>query len=148
MKIKQKTDSIQNNETEKASITTWLVQKNNVEIKEPQNGDQILTVLYDMKSKDREKPKWQDIAKQNTHIKRYWSQWDRILLQDEGLYRKWYITNTEDAVLQLMVPQIWQKEILELLHHSPMSGHLGINMAIARVQQRLYWLDYKLDITK
>lgn len=47
-----------------------------------------------------------------------------------------------------MVPNIWQKEILELLHDSPMSGHLGINRTIARVQQRFYWLDYKLYITQ
>ena len=148
VKITQETDSSQNNETEKASITTWLVQKTNVEIKEAQKADQILTVLHDMKSKGTGRPKWQDIAIQNTHVKRYWSQWDRILLQDDILYRKWFNTNTEDTVLQLMVPQIWQKEILELLHDRPMSGHLGINKTIARVQQRFYWLDYKLDITK
>lgn len=79
MKITQKTDSSQNNETEKSSIT-WLVQKTKVEIKEAQKADQILAVLYDMKSRDTERPKWQDIAIQNTHVKRYWSQWDRILL--------------------------------------------------------------------
>lgn len=79
VKITQKTDSSQNNETEKSSIT-WLVQKTKVEIKEAQKADQILTVLYDMKSRDTERPKWQDIAIQNTHVKRYWSQWDRILL--------------------------------------------------------------------
>lgn len=140
VKITQKTDSSQNNETEKASITSWLVQKSNVEIKEAQNADQILTVLYDMKSKETERPKWQDIAIQNTHIKRFWSQcqWNRILLQDDVLYRKWYNTNTEDAVLQLMVPQTWQNEILELLHDSPMSVHLGINRTIAKKQQRFY----------
>lgn len=79
VKITQKTDSSQNNETEKSSIT-WLVQKTKVEIKEAQKADQILTVLYDMKSRDTERPKWQDIVIQNTHVKRYWSQWDRILL--------------------------------------------------------------------
>ena len=56
-----------------------------------------------MENKDR--PDWADVAIENVKLKKYWSQWDRILLINNVLYRKWINTTTEENILQLLLPE-------------------------------------------
>ncbi|VDI24463.1 Hypothetical predicted protein [Mytilus galloprovincialis] len=101
-----------------------------------------------MKENFKEKPSWPDIAVQNIQLKKYWSQWDRVIMKNDILYRKWIHSTTEETILQLIVPNELKQEILEMLHDDVQSGHLGISKTTARVQNRFYWLGYKQDIIK
>ena len=53
------------------------------------------------------------------------------LIKDNILMRKWSPTKCDDGekgktVYQIVVPTVHKREVLELAHDLPMSGHLGI----------------------
>ncbi|CAG2238376.1 unnamed protein product [Mytilus edulis] len=123
-------DDIEDQNTE--DETQWIQQKTTEEIIQAQKSDEIQGKLYQMKTESKDKPKWGDIVIQNPIIKRYWSQWDRIVFENGVLNRQWLDTITNVTVNQLLVPSCWTKDILQLLHNNPTSGHLGIHKMVAR----------------
>ena len=60
------------------------------------------------------------------------------------LMRKWRPPNIPESeewsvVHQIVVPKVYQSEILELAHESPMGGHLGINKDYSKITKHFYW---------
>ena len=75
------------------------------------------------------------------------------LIKDNILMRKWSpaeCDNSEkgDTVYQIVVPTVHRREVLELAHDLPMSGHLGIRKTYNRVLQHFYWPGLKRDVSK
>ena len=73
------------------------------------------------------------------------------LIKDNILMRKWSpaeCDNSEkgDTVYQIVVPTVHRREVLELAHDLPMSGHLGIRKTYNRVLQHFYWPGLKRDV--
>ena len=62
------------------------------------------------------------------------------LIKDDILMRKWSPTacdNNEkgETVYQIVVPTVHRREVLELAHDLPVSGHLGVRKTYNRVLQ-------------
>ena len=60
------------------------------------------------------------------------------------LMRKWRPPNIPaseewSVVHQIVVPKVYQREILKLAHESPMGGHLGINKTYNKITKHFYW---------
>ena len=60
------------------------------------------------------------------------------------LMRKWRpptVPASEEwsVVHQIIVPKVYQSEILKLAHESPMGGHLGINKTYNKITKHFYW---------
>ena len=60
------------------------------------------------------------------------------------LMRKWRPPNVPaseewSVVHQIVVPKMYQSEILKLAHESPMGGHLGINKTYNKITKHFYW---------
>ena len=60
------------------------------------------------------------------------------------LMRKWRpptVPASEEwsVVHQIVVPKVYQSEILKLAHESPMGGHLGINKTYNKITKHFYW---------
>ena len=75
------------------------------------------------------------------------------LIKDNILMRKWSPTacdNNEkgETVYQIVVPTVHRREVLELAHDLPMSGHLGVRKTYNRVLQHFYWPGLKRDVSK
>jgi len=49
-------------------------------------------------------------------------------------------------VIQLIVPKIRIKQILEESHDSPAGGHFGINRTLEKIRKRFYWTSCKQDV--
>ena len=141
VRMTRKTDS-----DVESDVTSWIGNLTNEEISEAQKQDETLKILHKMKSESDAKPTWQTVAIQNSKFKKYWSQWYCIYLENNVLYRKWTDTLTNETIKQLLVPNIWQDEVLELLHNSQTAGHLGVHKTTTRAQIRVYWAGYKEDI--
>ena len=67
------------------------------------------------------------------------------LIKDNILMRKWSPTECDniergDTVYQIVVPTAYRREILELAHDLPMSGHLGLRKTHNRVLQHFFGL--------
>ena len=64
------------------------------------------------------------------------------------LMRKWRPPNIPaseewSVVHQIVVPKVYQSEILKLAHESPMGGHLGINKTYNKITKHFYWLQIR-----
>ena len=75
------------------------------------------------------------------------------LIKDDILMRKWSPTecgNSEkgETVYQIVVPTVYRREVLELAHDLPMSGHLGVRKTHNRVLQHFFWPGLKRDVAK
>ena len=75
------------------------------------------------------------------------------LIKDDILMRKWSPTacdNNEkgETVYQIVVPTVHRREVLELAHDLPVSGHLGVRKTYNRVLQHFFWPGLKQDVAK
>ncbi|CAC5384903.1 unnamed protein product [Mytilus coruscus] len=128
------------NETEDIPITTnWFNNKTPEEFKQAQLDDPVISKMLTW-TKSSEKPKWPEISRFSQHHKTYWSQWDRLIVVDGILYRKWENTTTNDENLQYILPSADRSRVLLLLHNDQLWGHSGFKRTIASIRHRFYWL--------
>ncbi|CAC5383596.1 unnamed protein product [Mytilus coruscus] len=80
----------------KTDSAMWYEHKTNQEMFEAQKSDNVLFNLYRLKSDNNNRPEWADVALQDVKLKKYWYQWDRIVLINNVLYRKWINATTEE----------------------------------------------------
>ena len=74
------------------------------------------------------------------------------LIKDDILMRKWSPTACDnvkgETVYQIVVPTVHRREVLELAHDLPVSGHLGVRKTYNRVLQHFFWPGLKRDVAK
>ena len=74
------------------------------------------------------------------------------LIRDNILMRKWSPTACDnekgETVYQIVVPTLHRREVLELAHDLPVSGHLGVRKTYNRVLQHFFWPGLKRDVAK
>ncbi|CAC5407458.1 unnamed protein product [Mytilus coruscus] len=104
------------NEDEVMNI--WFKHKTDREMSKSQDQQLVLSQLRTLKKMYKTRPSWSDIAVENVQIKKYWSQWECIVMINDVLYRTWIHATTEQTILQLIVPNDWKQDILEMLHNN------------------------------
>ena len=81
--------------------------------------------------------------------KAYLKDFDRLVIKDDVLCRKWYSEllrdSEEPALLQTLLPNILRTLVLKLYHDEPTSGHLSWRRTLHRVQSRFYWYGLRTD---
>lgn len=90
-------------------------------------------------------PPWRDIAEQSPATKAYWAQWNSLRMKDGILHRLW-LSPTGGHVMELIVPKVYQEEVIRQLHDAPTSGHFAANKTLCRVRQRFYWVGCGRDV--
>ncbi|XP_076052821.1 uncharacterized protein LOC143032237 [Oratosquilla oratoria] len=79
---------------------------------------------------------------------------EEYYLEEGVLFRRWVESTcpTDDAVWserrQVMLPRVYRKEILQLGHDSPLSGHLGVRKTLDRIWQHFYWPGIRRDVAQ
>lgn len=91
-----------------------------------------------------QRPSKQEMAGVDQHIWSLWSQYDRLVLQDEVLYRRWFDEKTGHESLQLCVPQHLKGDLLHELHD--LCGHLSVLKTTDNVRKCFYWFGHTADI--
>ena len=78
-----------------------------------------------------------------------WSQWPQLTIRKGVLYRRWKCKAENSEVFQLVVPSSHQKDILDQLHSSPVSGgHFAVEKTLSRIRQRFWWPKMRQHIEK
>lgn len=121
--------------------------KTNSQLLEAQLADHVISVVHKWKSENL-RPPWEEISQMNNSIKTYWSQWNRLVLENGVLYRQWTRDNTGEQILHLVLPDSLRDMVLKMLHDDPTAGHLGVTRTMHRVRQRFYWVNNKRDVAK
>ena len=74
-------------------------------------------------------------------------------LKNDILMRKWRppdVSADDEWTVnhQIVVPRAYRREILNLAHETPMSGHLGVNKTYHKILNHFFWLGLKSDVSQ
>ena len=94
-------------------------------------------VLKALKS-DHERPSWNDISPLSPESKVLFSEWKRLEVKDNLLYRKWEEDN-KVSWLQLVIPRKYRETVLLNAHDQVTCGHNGGFKTYERVKLRFFW---------
>jgi hypothetical protein len=72
-------------------------------------------------------------------LKHFWLTKENLSLSNNCLYYRW--TFPEETRLIFIVPEAMKKEVIDIAHCSPLSGHPGIKRTIQHLRQTFYWFD-------
>lgn len=128
-------------------MANWLRPKSDFEVREAQINDKNLKIVIKWLEDLPERPKRSNILSFNADVKTFWGKWDQLTLENGVLYRKFYDAELNKFKNQLVIPESWRTDILQMLHDDPVSGHLGIGKTVARLQSRVYWPNIQRDVT-
>ena len=81
-------------------------------------------------------------------MKILWSQWERLILREDVLYRKYYNIHGEVTCFQLIVSFSQRSKFIELAHSGITGGHLGRRRTEDQVRRRAYWPGWSRDIAR
>jgi hypothetical protein len=91
------------------------------------------------------KPSRDEVAAESPAARQLWLMWDQLKLVAGVLFRTFECVDgvTYD---QLVVPWSLQKKILQSVHDSVVSGHLGVKKTISKVKKCFYWHEMRSSI--
>ena len=74
-------------------------------------------------------------------------------VKNDILMRKWRppdVSSDDEWTVnhQIVVPSAYRPEILNLVHETPMSGHLGINKTYHKILNHFFWPGLKSDVSQ
>ena len=76
----------------------------------------------------------------------YFNIWDSIVLKENLLYSKFFSKNGEYTFLQLLLPRSLRDDVLQHMHNSVVSGHLGFKKTTEKVKKLFHWYEMRTDI--
>lgn len=71
-----------------------------------------------------------------------YAQWDRLVLNNDILYRRWTDLATQENILHAVVPSSERRSV----HDCRTAGHLGIYKTLGRIRQSYYWPWLQRDV--
>ena len=72
-------------------------------------------------------------------VKHLWSNWDRLVLKNGVLYRRWESNDGSQIRWQLVVPLDKRETTFKLLHDNLLGGHLGLYKTHEKLKLRFWW---------
>ncbi|CAG2221579.1 unnamed protein product [Mytilus edulis] len=110
--------------------------------KDTESKIRVTTRQQHYKNPDRDKA-----ASLNPAVRRYWLNWQNVVLVEGVIFQKWILDEDGKYNLQLIVPAILQKEIMINCHDTPFSGHLGVAKTKDKMRQNFTWYGIGKDVT-
>ena len=144
----EETDTSSNEESDQQGDQNWLQGYTPEELCEMQKEDSNIGFILNKFLKNEPKPSWDEVAPLNLAIKSLWSNWERLELSNNVLYRKFQKEKQVDPILQLILPQRLKNTVLAALHDGPQACHLGEDKTIGAVQSRVYFYGYKKYVSE
>jgi len=130
---------------EKLVARMVLAENNLIDWRQDQLQDPEISIFL-LGKEIGERSAWQEIAAKGTSARVYWSYWDSLEIQNGVLYKRWETPNLKNTVIQLIIPKIRIKQILEEAHDSSSGGHFGINKTLEKIRKRFDWASCKQDV--
>ena len=90
-------------------------------------------------------PSWKEVNKYGAVVKAYWSQFNRLSVENGIVCRKWFEKGIVTK-LQVIEPQGLKIKILMFCHDEKKGGHVGVRITLARVRNGYYWAVLQKDV--
>lgn len=113
-----------------------------------QQKDLDIGPILRMKQCQDDQPSIDQLLLEPEPVKKYWSQWDRLLVRNGLLYRRCYEKGRQQNILQLILPASLKEEAIRRCHSGMVGGHMGLRKTIEQVHRRFYWLTWRGDISR
>ena len=114
-------------------------------IKLEQRNDEIISPIF-KSLEEGVRPNPEEIQGSSQEARNLWSNWSRLVLQDDILYRRWESEDGRKDKLQAVVPKSLKRTVLHSLHNSPSGGHLGITKTLHKVRDTFFWHGLRNDV--
>ena len=92
-----------------------------------------------------ERPSWKEVNQCGATLKTYWSQFDRLCVENGLVCRKW-LEKGKVTRLQVIVPKGSKSKILKFCHDEKTGGHFGVRKTLANVRNGYYWAGLQNDV--
>lgn len=79
-------------------------------------------------------------------VKSLWAQWSRLVLKNELLCRMWEVEESNNTTYQIVMPLSQRRVILQHIHDSNTSGHIGVTETLNKIRQAYYWPGLQSDV--
>ena len=131
----------------KIKTLPWLKDFDLPDIAAAQRSDKnLLPIIQCLES--RQKPTKEDLAPLSEETKALAARFSVLNLKDSVLYKTGMTSRLGRPVTQLILPGQLRELVLHQLHDLRVSGHLGIQRTITRVQERFYWPGLSIDVAR
>ena len=85
-------------------MTQWLEAKSSDDILREQNRDSKISIILSWKNASAKRPKWELVSHLDADCKTYWSKWNRFVVKNGILNRRWVCEKTGNDLFELVVP--------------------------------------------
>ncbi len=119
--------------------STWAGGYTKAQLVALQEADADLGKVMAWMEESGHRPPRDRVAAESPVTRHLWLLWDQLQLTGGVLYKRQESTAKTNEVLQLVVPRCLQNEIMEHMHNSTISGHLGVKKTVSRLQRHFYW---------
>ncbi|CAC5382285.1 unnamed protein product [Mytilus coruscus] len=130
---------ISDDKSKVSNPNSWINGLFDSEIKCAQRKNKNLALIINLMENSDHKPTWHEICSESIVVKALWSQWKRLEIRNNILYRRWEDDTGKKISWQLVVPDSFKTDILTNLHDAVTAGHLGVNKTLGRIRERFYW---------
>lgn len=96
--------------------------------------------------KESTRPDFSKIRGRGYVLQSLWSQWNRLTVQNDQLYRKFEEDDGNTTRLQAIVPISQRRTVLEFCHDVNTAAHLGVSKTLPRIRKNFYWPGLQADV--
>ncbi|CAC5416729.1 unnamed protein product [Mytilus coruscus] len=97
---------ISDNKSKVSNSNSWINGLSDSEIKCAQREDKNLALIINLMENSDHKPTWHEICSESVVVKALWSQWKRLEIRNNILYRRWEDDTGKKISWQIVVPDI------------------------------------------
>ena len=124
-------------------FSNWVGSYSASELAKMQSEDPDIGILLKWKLQSEDRPCRDKVAAESPAVRSLWLQWSQLFIQNGVLFRKWISVDSTLSYDQLVLPSVLRKEVLQSMHNSITSAHLGVHKTVTKIKQNFYW--YKMN---
>ena len=136
-------DSLRNDGLLKELKRSSLASYQPEQIRVMQRDDPEIGKVVGWKLHSDTRPSRDIVAGESPFVRNLWLLWDQLCFKDGVLFKRWIAHKGAQSYLQLILPSILRKQVLESAHSAISSGHLGVNKTASKIQRMFYWHMWK-----
>lgn len=125
-------------EVKRSSLASYQPEQ----IREMQRDDPDVGKVVAWTLHSEEKPSRDIVAGESPYVRHLWLLWDQLCFKDGVLFKQRVAHKGTESYLQLVLPTVLKKQVLESTHSAICSGHLGVQKTASKIQRMFYWYQW------